>query len=111
MSQPNPICHLFLGDVQIGNSSIINEVLIALCNRFPRDAVWQLGWVFLHGLPQLLRPGPWTGDRTMGHPTAFRVPSCPHGWVEEQSWKTVWKPVSSERSRRWWPVWDCPHLR
>lgn len=81
MSQLNLICHLFLGDVQIGNSSIINEVLIALCNQFPRDAVWLLGWVFQHELPHLLRPGTWI--RMMGHPTVSRVPSCPHRWAEQ----------------------------
>lgn len=81
MSQLNLICHLFLGDVQIGNSSIINEVLIALCNQFPRDAVWLLGWVFQHELPHLLRPGTWI--RMMGHLTVSRVPSCPHRWAEQ----------------------------
>lgn len=32
--RPNPSWELFLGDVQIGTSLIINEVLIALCNQF-----------------------------------------------------------------------------
>lgn len=81
VSQLNLICHLFLGNVQIGNSSIINEVLIALCNRFPRDAVWLFGRVFQHELPHLLRLGAWT--RITGHPTVSGVPSCLHRWVEQ----------------------------